>query len=138
MQSRNILDYVQQDRFSTGLGIQVVSIEKNRAVGELTPTEEHNNPNGVMHGGCVFTLADTTAGAAAHSLHETRVTTTGGEIHYLKAIKGVSKVIATATLLRGGNRISVFEVRITDEENTLYAFGTFTYYNLNLSIAELS
>ena len=49
------------------LGIRPASMGDGRARFELTVREDHLNPNGVVHGGIVYSLADTAMGAALFS-----------------------------------------------------------------------
>ena len=46
----------------------------------------------------------------------------------------VKMLIAQAQVIKYGKRISVFEVKITDENGRLLAQGTYTYYNLGKQI----
>ena len=46
----------------------------------------------------------------------------------------VKVLTAQAQVIKYGKRISVFEVKITDENGRLLAQGTYTYYNLGKQI----
>ena len=58
----------QAGTFSTNSRIFVTRIEQGCAEGVLHADESSLNPNGIVHGGCLVTLADTVAGCAAHGL----------------------------------------------------------------------
>ena len=89
----------KRNAFAQLVGIKVVAIGKGYARSELEAREELMNPVDSIHGGCLFTLADTTGGAAASS-HGEHVTTVDGDIRYLRAGIGVRKVIAEAKELK--------------------------------------
>ena len=52
----------QAGTFSTNSRIFVTRIEQGCAEGVLHADESSLNPNGIVHGGCLVTLADTVAG----------------------------------------------------------------------------
>ena len=47
------------NRFAEHNGIELTLIETDHVEGEITVTEAHLNPMGMVHGGCLATLADT-------------------------------------------------------------------------------
>jgi len=88
------------------------------------------NPNGVVHGGVLFTLADTAMGAALHT------TLAPGEycatieikIHFLQPVsKG--KIRCRTRLVHRGSRIAVLEAHISvGRLQVAQALGTFTIF----------
>ena len=44
-----------------------MELDEGYCKGELEVTDQHMNPLGTVHGGCLYTLADTVAGFAAAS-----------------------------------------------------------------------
>ena len=64
-------------------GIHIVTREDGYARGYFEATDRHANPNASIHGGMLFTLADTIGGAAAESRGRT-VTTVSSSINFLK------------------------------------------------------
>ena len=58
------------------------------------------------------------------------VPTVDGTIHYLKAGKNTSKIIARAQEIQNGYAFSVCECKIYDDKETLLASATMTYYHL--------
>ena len=84
------------------------------AVAALDVSDRHLNPNGVVHGGVVFTLVDTAMGRATMSvLEEGRICASiEGAVRYLRPITG-GRLVATASVLRAGRRIVHLEGRVT-------------------------
>lgn len=55
---------MQHSGFAELLGLEVFPEPDGTGKGRLTVSEYHLNPNGVVHGGALFTLVDTAMGAA--------------------------------------------------------------------------
>jgi acyl-CoA thioesterase len=99
---RTFLDFTIDD----GIG--------GEAVAALDVSDRHLNPNGVVHGGVVFTLVDTAMGRATMSvLEEGRICASiEVAVRYLRPITG-GRLVATASVLRAGRRIVHLEGRVT-------------------------
>lgn len=88
------------------------------------------NPNGVVHGGALFSMADTVMGAALHT------TLAPGEfcatveikIHFLQPVtKG--KIRSRTRLVHRGSRIAVLESQISvGRQQVALALGTFAIF----------
>jgi len=135
-----IMDYdkliqmrIDKNKFDRYVNIQVTEIREGYAKGEIDIAEKHMNIIQSVHGGCIFSLADTVAGSAAVS-HGEYMTTVSANINYLSPAMGVEKLIAEATEVKYGRNISVYDVSISDEKGKLIARGSFSYYNLKVSI----
>ena len=99
---RTFLDFTIDD----GIG--------GEAVAALDVSDRHLNPNGVVHGGVVFTLVDTAMGRATKSvLEEGRICASiEVAVRYLRPITG-GRLVATASVLQAGRRIVHLEGRVT-------------------------
>jgi len=109
------------------LGMDIDVVEPGHAVSRLRINETHLNPNGVVHGGVLFTLTDTAMGMATMTvLNEGRCASI--EIH-LRFLRPVSSglIEAHATVVRQGRRVIHLESRIHDDAGTLVATGTSTF-----------
>ena len=96
------------------------------AEGELIIRPETRNPMGVVHGGALFTLADTVAGTAAFTTGRNCVTL-DSSMQFLSAARG-DKVRCVAKPKKAGRTIMVYEISITDSEERLVATGIFTFF----------
>ncbi len=99
---RTFLDFTIDD----GIG--------GEAVAALDVSDRHLNPNGVVHGGVVFTLVDTAMGRATMSvLEEGRICASiEVAVRYLRPITG-GRLVATASVLQAGRRIVHLEGWVT-------------------------
>ena len=88
------------------------------------------NPNGVVHGGVLFTLADTAMGAALYTTLAPgeNCATIEIKIHFLQPIiKG--KIRCSTRLVHRGSRIAVLESHISvGRVQVAQALGTFTIF----------
>ena len=128
MLSKDELQKIINDNpFSEYIGMELVEVSLGKAHGRVKFDVRHQNFYGGMHGGCSFALADTIAGVAALT-YGSYVTTVNSSMNYLRAIKDTEYVNCYAEVVRHGNRISVFDVKITDDSGELLMTGTMTYY----------
>lgn len=115
--------------FPKSIGINSVELSEDRAIAVLTIDQNHLNPNNTVHGGVLYTLADTVSGMLVCNdgyMH----TTVSGTIEYANPTLCGDTVTAEATFIKKGRKISYLNVDIKNSESDLMCFATFTYYNL--------
>ena len=80
----------------------------------LEVDDRHLNPNGIVHGWVVFTLADTGMGWATLAVLDDGQICASIEVsvRYLRPIPG-GRLVATASVLRAGRRIVHLECSVT-------------------------
>lgn len=95
--------------FGRFIGMRVLSLGGGRAAMEAAFTPAHHNPGGVVHGGAIFTLLDSSMGAALRSLRPSRASV-AIEVHvrYLQPVVS-GRVKAEGRVVRRGRRIAVME-----------------------------
>ena len=99
------------------------------AVAYLDVDDRHLNPNGIVHGGVVFTLADTAMGRATMAVLDDGQICASIEVsvRYLRPIPG-GRLVATASVIRAGRRIVHLECKVTvdgDERPVALLQGSF-------------
>ena len=65
-------------------GIRIVSVDEERSVLEAEITDNSRNVWGSVHGGFLYTMADTAAGAFARIRYGRRNVTLNGSMNYLR------------------------------------------------------
>lgn len=91
-------------------------------------TEHLLNTHGIVHGGVLYTMADTAGGMLANKLLSYPVTM-NSDFHFVSNVaKGT--LIAEPTVIHCGHHICEMEVSVRTEDGTLLAHGNFTYYNI--------
>lgn len=97
---------------------------------EINPT--HFNPNGVVHGGVLYALADTCMGGALfYSLDDGRsCATVEIKISYFKPVReGI--VLCSARIIHLGNRLATLESELMNNDSLVAkAYGTFTIFSV--------
>ena len=113
---------------SSLLGFDVQSVEKGHAVFRLDVRPDHKQIHGVVHGGILAALADTTAALAAYSVvpKGTEIATITLTIDYLAPVPG-GRVKADAKVLRAGRNFVVTECEISNEDGSLAAKALITF-----------
>ena len=117
--------------FAGNLGVKILSISDGHAEAELPVVPELFNPIGTIHGGVMYTLADTVCGCAAHS-REQISTTIEGKLNHIRATTEMDKMlIAKADVLHFGKQTIVTSVEIFNDSGRTVAAGLFTYFVLD-------
>lgn len=109
-------------------GFDVESVHDGRAIFRLEVRPSHKQIHGVVHGGILAALADTTAAIAAYTVipQGVEIATLELKINYLEPVPdGVVK--ADARVLRAGRNFIVTECEIFNESGSLAAKALLTF-----------
>ena len=111
-------------------GIRVVSVDEEKSVLTADVTPENSNIWGGVHGGFLYAMADTAAGAFARIKYGRRNVTLSGSINYLRSAAHAKMLTAICREVKVGGHVGFFEVNITDEEERLIARAEVNMYFL--------
>jgi uncharacterized protein (TIGR00369 family) len=117
--------------FARLLGIQIESVRAGQAVLSLPVRDDHKQNHGVVHGGAIASLIDSSMAFAIIPLiaENERTTTVDLTIHYLRPLtEGVAK--STAQVVRAGRRVIVVKAELVDHSERLVATAVSTYLRL--------
>ena len=108
--------------------MDIEDVEPGRAIARVEVSADLLNPNGVVHGGVLFTMVDTAMGKATLSVLDAgqRCASVEVQLRFLRPI-AAGHLTATASVIRSGRKIIHLEARIHDGEGTLVATGTGTF-----------
>lgn len=116
----------EEGSFIAYCGIEIIP-EEQGCFTRVRVEPKHHNPYGIVHGGLLYTMADTAAGYTAKKLTPSPVTL-NSEFHYMgNTPSGV--LTARTEVLKAGRHILLIRVRVLADEELLLAEGTFTYYS---------
>lgn len=115
------------NRFMTYNFIELSVLELDRAECRLRLRPESTNPSGMLHGGALYTMADSTAGSAAHSDGRIYVTQ-DSSMNYLSNIKEGTAVAVGTVVHRGKTTCLVNVDIIAEATGKLLATGRFTFF----------
>ena len=114
------------NRFANYNGISVHYLEPGKASAVMEIGPNSLNPYGQLHGGALYTLADCAGGTACRTDGRTYVTL-DGTLHFVHSADH-GTITAIGTVIHRGRTTSVVELRITDQDGTLLATGTFSFF----------
>lgn len=126
----------EEGRFIDLVGLELLDIRMGYAKGIIHVNKMHTNPMGSVHGGCIYTMADTMAGMAA-STHGESVVTTSSSINFLAPAVDTATIVVEAIEVRYGRKVSVYEVKAYNDHDEILAVGTFQFYNTGIPIDEI-
>jgi uncharacterized protein (TIGR00369 family) len=109
--------------FSDFLGLKITHVSPERAEGELVVRAEHDNSDGILHGGAIMSLADTLGGAAtmANLPAGARTATIESKTNFFAAIPVGETARAECTALHRGRTTMVWQTKITRNDGRLCA-----------------
>jgi acyl-CoA thioesterase len=118
------------EKIKQNSGIHFLKIEEMYAESELYIKPEHLNMFNMVGGGCLYDLADITAGVAFNSQKEKGVTA-NGSMDYLRAAKNTKKIICKASIMKRGSKLGFVTTEIEDDKGRLIAKGNFIFCNID-------
>lgn len=94
------------ERFDRAVGIELVRIHEDGATMRLEVGQRHLNSDGVVHGGVIFTLADSALGYGIFRAVGRACTTAEMKMNFLRPVtSGV--LVARSRILRAGKSLVV-------------------------------
>lgn len=109
--------------------MKVTEVREGFARVEMIIDQQILNVHGFVHGGALYSLADTAAGAASFATGRDSVTLTG-TMNYIKPGRG-GKLIGVASEVSCGRSTGVYEVFIYNDTSVLLSRATFTMFFLD-------
>jgi uncharacterized protein (TIGR00369 family) len=119
---------MRESKSSELLGFEVESVHDGRAIFRLDVHPRHKQIHGVVHGGILAALADTTAAIAAYTVvpRGVELATLELNINYMEPVPG-GRVKADAQVLRSGRNFIVTECEIYNESGAMAAKALLTF-----------
>ncbi len=105
--------FFEKDAWAQEAGIELMEVSAGRAKVRMRIAGWHKNSHGTVHGGAIFTLADTAFALASNS-HETPAAAINANISYVKAATG-GTLYAEAAEFSLNPKIATYTVTVTDD-----------------------
>ncbi len=115
--------------FRHALNIELVSQAEGYVKVSMKVLEGYVNRIGSLHGGLLYTLADSACGAAVLTYGH-KATTLNGNIDYLKPGIGCQELFAEARVIKHGSHVSVVDCQIRNEKEELLATARLSFFDL--------
>ena len=123
--------FFRKDRFASGSGMTIEDAAPGFARIRLLLTEAHQNAMGFLMGGVLLTMADFACAVASHfGPGAGQHVSADAHVSFLNPCRGQT-LRAEASRLKGGKKLSWYEVLIRDEGDTLIARAAFTMYRVD-------
>ena len=119
--AKKVVDHMMQhDQFSQWLGISIIEIKEGYSKIQMTVRDEMINGFGIVHGGIVFSLADSAFAFACNNRNNLSVAL-DTSINFTKAVKVADVLTAEAKELHNGRSTGLYHVTITNQHNEAVA-----------------
>jgi acyl-CoA thioesterase len=122
----NLDEFIENDRFASHNGIEIVDHGKGYATARVVIAPEHLNSARIVHGALVFALADAAFSAASNS-HGQLALAINANISFFKASKeGV--LVAEAREVAINPKLATYSIPVTNEAGEAVALFQGTVY----------
>lgn len=128
----NLPDYIKEAADTPYIkysGIELTEYGEGFCKARIKIEPHHLNLHGSVHGGSVFSLADTVAGYTAMT-EGTVVTTLNASFNYFHPVMNTEYMICKGTIIKSGKTVTVVRTEIFDDKGKLLADGSFSCFNL--------
>jgi acyl-CoA thioesterase len=116
-----------QDEFSQWLGIQIVDVSEGYCQIKMTVRKEMLNGFQIAHGGIAYSLADSALAFASNS-HGRKSLSVETSISHMVSVKAGDMLTAMTKELSRSDKIGVYLITITNNENQKIAYFKGTVY----------
>ena len=103
------------------LEIDFVDVGEGFLIARMPVTPKLHQPDGVLHGGATFALAESVGSAAAYLFNKTQTPMVRGIEMSGNHLKGISEgfVYAKAKAIHNGRTTQIWEIKVTNEAGDL-------------------
>jgi acyl-CoA thioesterase len=121
-------ELVGNDPLARFLGIEVVEVNQQETIVALTPQAHHLNGLGIVHGSAMYALLDQAAAIASNTFGY-RAILCQTSINFLNAAAADRRLLASARPVSVKRRLSLWAIKIEDDQGALVASGQATAYH---------
>jgi len=111
---------VKTEGYARKMGLTLVALSEGHAVVEMIPTADDANIFGMVHGGAIFSLMDEAFQASCNSHGRVAVALDVNVVFHHPARPG-QKLRAESREIHRANKTGAYEIRVTDDHQTLIA-----------------
>lgn len=111
----------EKDSLMRTLEIDFVDVGEDFLIARMPVTSKLYQPDGVLHGGATFALAESVGSAAAYLFNKTQTPMVRGIEMSGNHLKGISEgfVYAKAIAIHNGRTTQIWEIKVTNEAGDL-------------------
>ena len=127
--------FIDQDRYAHYLGVEICQWGEGTARAKLVLKEHHLNSVNTVHGGVIFSLADSAFSVASNS-HGTVAVAIQVCISYFRAVSG-GTLYAEAREVSRNPKLATYMIEVTDDGGSLLGVFQGTVYRKSARIEEV-
>ncbi|MGH9243657.1 MAG: hydroxyphenylacetyl-CoA thioesterase PaaI [Acidimicrobiales bacterium] len=128
---------LERDTCAAALGIELVDVGSGRATMRMTVRPDMLNGHGQVHGGLIFTLADTAFAVACNSDDEVTVAA-AASIEFLATVGVGAVLVAEAERRHEGRRTGVYDITVTEADGARVALFRGRSHRIGGSVTKAS
>lgn len=126
---------LENDRFSAWLGIEVLEVGSGSCKITMTVRDEMLNGFNIAHGGIAFSFADSALAIASNGYNKLSVALETS-MSFTAPVQSGDKLIAIAQEISLTNRIGVYQILITNQEDVTVGSLKGTVYRTSKTLLE--
>ncbi len=111
----------KEDDASSGLGMEILEVRPGEATLTMTIAPQMVNGQRIVHGGFIFTLADSAFAFACNSRNE-RAVAAHCQISFIRPAKLGDRLVAVAREISRSGRSGIYDVRVTAGDEVIAEF----------------
>lgn len=124
-----ILEIIKKSEFIEYMDLEFVELDVEHALARIPFKSKFLNPYGSVHGGFLYSIADTVAGSLA-AMDGVYCTTADGSLNFFEPAIDTEYVYCYAKCIRCGKHLVNVRVEIRDDNDKLLDDGSFNYFKL--------
>lgn len=123
----SLFEIVENESYALKMGMRLVKLGPGHAVVEMKQQEDTRNIFGMTHGGAIFSLIDEAFQVSCNS-HGTVAVALNVNVTYHRSPDRESTLFAESKEVHRSKKTATYEIRVTDEKDTLIASCTALAY----------
>ena len=130
-----VQDFIKKSEYISMMNIELLEIDEEHAKGRMPYEKQYLNPYGTMHGGSLYSLADTVAGSLAN-MSGYAVITLEGNLHFLEPAWKTEYIYCDARMRRSGSHIITVDVDLKDDAGKVLDCGCYTFFRTDINLMD--
>ncbi len=126
---------LKNDRFSSWLGIEVLEVSEGSCKISMTIRDEMMNGFNIAHGGIAFAFADSALAIASNGYNKLSVALETS-MTFTSPVKSGDILMASADEISLTNKIGVYQILITNQDEVTIGFFKGTVYRTTKTLLE--
>lgn len=132
---QKITDKIKLSEFICNMELEFEELTTEKAVARIPFKSKFLNPYGSVHGGFLYSLADTVAGSLA-AMCGYYCTTAEGSMNFFEPAIDTEYVYCNAFCMRNGKHLVNIKIEIRDDKGNLLDDASFNYFKLNIPVLD--